>query len=323
MDAPARIDHDRLFKELLTVFFREFLELFAPDLHSQLDDSAVAFLDKEVFTDVAAGDRHVVDLLARVRLRGDPSMILILVENQDKPQPHFGRRMFHYFSRLDMKHGVPVYPIAVFSYVAPQRPEPGGYRVRLPGLDILRFRFRAVQLNRLSWRRFLKRENPVAAALMSRMRLAPRDRPRVKAECLRAIATLRLDPARVRLLAGFVDTYLRLDAHEAKIFKKRVAAVAPAERERLMEIVTSWEQEGIEKGLQQGLEQGRAEGIAEGALGVVVALLARRLGPLPESTMTHVRSLSLSSLQNLAEAVLDLETADDLERWLSEVPEPV
>src|SRR5262245_25514132 len=121
-DPPPRIDHDRLFKELLTTFFREFLLLFAPDLHAQLDESAVEFLDKEVFTDVASGDRHVVDLLARVRLRGQASVVLVLVENQDKPQADFARRIFHYFARLDMKHGVPVYPMAVLSYAAPQRP---------------------------------------------------------------------------------------------------------------------------------------------------------------------------------------------------------
>ena len=35
------------------------------------------------------------------------------------------------------------------------------------------------------------------------------ERPRVKLECLRLLATLRLNPARMRLISGFVDTYLR------------------------------------------------------------------------------------------------------------------
>ena len=111
---------------------------------------------------------------------------------------------------------------------------------------------------------------------------------------------------------------MRLDVHETKLFEKRVAAVAPAERERVMEIVTSW----MEKGLEQGRAQGLAEGLAEGALGVVLALLSRRLGPLPAATEARVRTLPFSSLQALAEAVLDLETAEDLECWLSEASEP-
>ena len=36
---------------------------------------------------------------------------------------------------------------------------------------------------------------------------------RVKLECLRLLATLRLDPARMQLISGFVDTYLRLSAN--------------------------------------------------------------------------------------------------------------
>jgi hypothetical protein len=42
--------------------------------------------------------------------------------------------------------------------------------------------------------------------------MAIEDRPRVKLECLRLLATLRLNPARMRLISGFVDTYLRLNA---------------------------------------------------------------------------------------------------------------
>lgn len=44
------------------------------------------------------------------------------VENQAKAQPDFGKRMFRYFARLYEKFALPVYPIALFSYDAPQRP---------------------------------------------------------------------------------------------------------------------------------------------------------------------------------------------------------
>ena len=49
---PAMKNHDRLFKELLTLFFSDFIELFLPDLASYLDKSSLVFLDKEIFTDV-------------------------------------------------------------------------------------------------------------------------------------------------------------------------------------------------------------------------------------------------------------------------------
>jgi len=53
---------------------------------------------------------------------------------------------------------------------------------------------------------------------MAKMRIETNDRPKVKAECLRLLATLRLDPARTRLISGFVDTYLRLNTQEEQVF---------------------------------------------------------------------------------------------------------
>jgi hypothetical protein len=60
----------------------------------------------------------------------------------------------------------------------------------------MEFHFRVIQLNRLDWRDFLRRENPVAAALMAKIKMQPGERKRVKYECLRLMATLRIDPAR-------------------------------------------------------------------------------------------------------------------------------
>ncbi len=64
------IDHDRLFKELISTFFIEFIELFFPQLMDYLDRDSITFLDKEVFTDVTEGERHESDLVAQVKFRG-------------------------------------------------------------------------------------------------------------------------------------------------------------------------------------------------------------------------------------------------------------
>lgn len=116
------IDHDRLFKELLSTFFLEFLDLFFPDVTTYLEPESLTFLDKEVFTDVTAGEQYEADLVAKVRFGSQESFFLIHVENQAKAQTDFGKRMFRYFARLYEKFALPVYPIALFSYDAPQRP---------------------------------------------------------------------------------------------------------------------------------------------------------------------------------------------------------
>ena len=63
------MDHDRLFKELLTTFFREFVDLFLPDVSLYMERDGLEFLNKEVFTDVLSAERHEVDLLVKARFR--------------------------------------------------------------------------------------------------------------------------------------------------------------------------------------------------------------------------------------------------------------
>ncbi len=241
------IDHDRLFKELLSTFFLEFLDLFFPDVTTYIEPESLTFLDKEVFTDVTAGEQYEADLIAKVRFCSQESFFLIHVENQAKAQTDFSKRMFRYFARLYEKFALPVYPIALFSYDAPQRPEPNYHQVSFPDFEVLKFNFRVIQLNRLNWRDFLNQPNPVASALMAKMNIASEERPRVKLECLRLLATLRLDPARMKLISGFIDTYLRLNASEERLFQAQISTIESSQQEVVMEIITSWMERELSK----------------------------------------------------------------------------
>ncbi|BAC89292.1 gsr1351 [Gloeobacter violaceus PCC 7421] len=51
------------------------------------------------------------------------------------------------------------------------------HRVEFPGFTVLEFHYRVLQLNRLNWRDYMRQENPVASALMAKMRIAPGERP--------------------------------------------------------------------------------------------------------------------------------------------------
>src|SRR5437016_5313560 len=139
------MDHDRLFKELLTAFFADFLDLFLPEMATYLDRTAMEFLDKEVFTDVTAGARHEADLVAKARFRGQESFFLVHLEHQAQPQAEFGQRMFGYFAALHSRHHLPVYPIALFSHASLQ-PEPDEYEVNYTDLYMHRFCYRIIHI---------------------------------------------------------------------------------------------------------------------------------------------------------------------------------
>ena len=216
--------------------------------------------------------------------------------------------MFGYFARLHEKYDLPVYPIAVFSYDTPRRPEPSTYRVDFPDLPVLSFRFRVVQLNQLAWRDFLDRTNPIAAALMAKMHIEPGERARVKLACLRMLAELQLDPARRELISGFVDAYLCLTMEQEQELESELQQIEPREREGVMEIVTSWMEEGLAQGLEQGEENGERK--------VVLRQLRKRLGGLDRDTEQRIEALSPDGLEQLEEALLDFSGRDDLETWL-------
>jgi hypothetical protein len=280
---PVSIDHDRNFKELISTFFMEFLELFLPALASTIDPNSITFLQQEYFADLIEGEEKIIDLLASVKQSGQDAAFLIHIEAQADSQTNFGRRLFFYFALLHQKHLQPIYPIVIFSFDQPKRAEPDTYTVEFPNRKILEFSFESIQLNRLNWRDYLNRPNPIAAALMAKMRIAKQDRPKVKAECLRLLVTLRLDPAKTQLISRFVDTYLRLNSNEEQSFQAEVDRMEIRQKEEIMEITTSWEEKGIEKGMAKGMTQERQK-IAQRLLqqGIPIAIITQATDLTPE-----------------------------------------
>lgn len=299
------MDHDRIFKELLTVFFVEFVQLFLPDVAAYLDPTSIEFLDKEVFSDVTAGEKKEVDLLVKARFQEGEAFFLIHVENQSKRQSDFPKRMFTYFARLHEKYNLPIYPVVLFSHNASRSIEPHQYQVAFPGKTVLQFDYASIQLNRLSWRDYISTPNPVASALMAKMKIAPKDRPKVRSECLRLLATLKLDPARSQLIGGFITTYLKLSAVEMRQYEQEFAQLSPEEQETTMEMINSWVKKGWEEGRQEGKED------------IVVRQLNHRFGSLSSEITKQLNQLSSEQLNELSIDLFGFTSSADLEAWLS------
>jgi hypothetical protein len=309
----AKINHDQLFKELLTTFFIEFLELFFAPVLEYLDTDSIQFVDKELFTDLVRGEKKILDIVALAKFQqyakryplGQDYSFLVHIENQVSNAPEFNQRIFRYFCSLFLKYDRPIYPIVVFSYDVPKRLDRSNFVIDFPDGQVLNFDYKIVQLNRLDWRDFLQQKNPIAAALMAKMKIDKSDRPTVKAQCLRLLVTLKLDPARMKLISGFIDTYLNLERDEETLFQSQLSKMELQEQEQIMQITTSWEQKGIIKGR------------IEEKLAIALRLLNRKLGNLPEESITQIESLKPNQLDTLTEDLLDFETFDDLNRWLS------
>lgn len=299
---PGNTNHDQNFKELISTFFLEFLELFVPELAEAVDPDSIRFLPQEYFADLVGGDEKIVDLLVEVKLAGEDTTFLFHIEAQSYRDSQIARRMFYYLARLHQNYVKNIYPIVIFSFDYPYRAESNLFEIEFPHLKVLEFRFQAIQLNQLNWRDYLDRHNPVAAALMAKMKVAKRDRPQVKAECLRLLVTLKLDPAKTRLISKFVDTYLRLNAQEEQRFQAEIDRLGVTEKEAVMQLTTSWEEKGIEKERRS----------------LISLLLNQKFGQLPASLQDRIASLSLDQLTTLATSLLTFNSLDDLTTWLEQ-----
>ncbi|MFN6528780.1 Rpn family recombination-promoting nuclease/putative transposase [Nostoc sp. ChiSLP03a] len=79
------------------------------------------------------------------------------------------------------------------------------------------------------------------------------------------------------------------------------------------EILAEGEQRGEQRGREQGREEGRK---TEGQL-LILRLLSRRVGELPQEVLNRIETLSLEQLENLGEALLDFQAIADLEAWFN------
>jgi len=135
------MDHDRLFKKLLTTFFYEFLELFFPTLAALVDRSQEAeFLDKETYKD----STRRRDLVVRLRLLHGEAFFIVQVEQEAQTTTDFPSRFFTYFTTLWDRYQLPIYPIAVFSFPG-LKPQPQSFSLEFHDLPVLHFRYRTVR----------------------------------------------------------------------------------------------------------------------------------------------------------------------------------
>jgi len=285
-------DHDRLFKELLQTFFVEFMQLFFPAACQFIDFKHLKFLQQEIYTDIVAGEKHVVDILVETRLKEEPGLILVHVEPQAYVQKDFNARMFIYFSRLYEKYRLRTLPVAVFSHDR-VGDEPDSFELGFSFLKVLNFRFYKLELKKLNWREYIQSDNPVAAALLSKMGFKPEEKVKVKVEFMRMLARLKLDPARTELLGGFFENYLKLSREEEAEFQLEIAKMERKEARAIMQITTSWHEKGRAEGKMEGIKEGKIEGKIE------TAKAALRKG-LPVDLVVEITGLT-------QEAVLELK----------------
>ncbi|RKQ12320.1 transposase [Oceanobacillus bengalensis] len=244
-------DHDHLSKALIKTFLHEFTEAFFPQINQQLDFSTVKFLEQEVYTDLLVGKKRIIDILAEVKLKENDQLTLLHIEPQSTYQREFHERMFTYYSHLYLKHRIPIIPIAVFTYNN-KADVPKSFTMEAPD-KVSEFNYLQLHLIKLNWRAFIESDNPAAAALLSKMGYRDDERVQVKLEFLKMVSRIKLNEAKVELVIGFFESYLKLNEKEEKQLREEIANLPKDEAEGVLRLPNSF----YERGRKEGREEER------------------------------------------------------------------
>lgn len=343
-DKPTYIDHDQLFKQLISTFFEEFIALFFPEMHQQLDFSSIKPLADEVFTDLIHGERRQADMVMEVSLKGQDTLLIIHVESQSYTQEKFRERMYQYFSLLYTKYRKPILPIALFTYDT-IRDEPDIFEIKFPFHHVLTFRFLKVELKKQNWRTFLTSDNPIAAALLSKMGYKQTERIQVKKEFLRMLARMELNPAKMKLVFGFFESYMKLNKMEEETLMESLRESKDESLEEFVEkLPNSWRDKGLREGREVGIKEGRKEGRKEGIkvgkeegrkegrevgkiegkmegktevlADVAIRLITKFVAPIPENMKELVQQQEISTLESIIDNIDGFKNIEEIKKYL-------
>lgn len=299
-------DHDQYFKQLLQTCFGDLVRIVEPEMAPRLQLDHPTFLESETFTDTSEGEHRRLDLVASVdSFRGDPELVLVHVEVEAQARRSMGRRLFEYAMQLWLRHRRPIVPIVV--YLRGGKPDVTQETVRLKTFErtFMAFHYVAFGLSRSRAAEYLDRPEPLAWALAALMRHRELTAAEHRLACLWPVARAGLDDARKFLLTNFIETYVQLDESEQEKYETLLRDDRNREVAIMAELtLTTNADRLVKKSFVEGREHGQRD--------LLLHLLARRFGTLPEATRRRVESLSSDELSRLAERVLDATSLDDL-----------
>ena len=321
-----RNDYDSPWKDILDVYFPEFMAFFFPDANHAIDwQKGFRFLDKELtkILKTAAQGKRFVDKLVQLTLKdGARGAILVHIEIQGDRSVDFAKRMFVYNYRLFDRYDCPVASLAVLADVHKDwRPDSFGYS--LLGCRHS-FRFPVIKLrdHGKDWRALEAQANPFAIITMAHLKAKEtttdlQARLQWKLYLIRHLYQRGYNKQKIRQLFRFIDWVLTLPEKMERKLKHTL------EKEEIVaSYVTSWERiavkdakkQGIAQGLEQGAERGLEQGVRKGAGQAFLIALGQKFGPPPEWVKEKVAE---ADQETIAAWIKKLFSADTVEHIFS------
>lgn len=268
-------EYDSPWKEALARFFSEFLQLFFPAIHEDIDWSRgyrVCHSELAKLTPKSEQGHREADLLLQItRIDAQRTWVLVHLEVQNQEDPNFTERMLVYHYRIYDRYRKPVCSLAVLGDTN-RNWRPCSHRAEVWGSG-LNFRFLTAKLEdrRAEIRRMERSTNPfgpIVAAHLHTRSTGPDShrRRRIKFRMIRQLIEGGFSGDEIYELLRLIDWLLTLSKRQAGLFREQIEEY---QEETGMTYVTTFEQMGIEKGIALGREEGLEAGIRASILGIL------------------------------------------------------
>jgi len=306
-------DHDQRFKAILREFFADFLNLFFAKWAERLDLSRVEWLEQELMPDPPDGERHIVDLIAKLPTLepvGGECLALVHVEIESPDRTTLLKpRLPRYYAYLRERHGLPVLPIVVYLKVGLEGIGEDTVVEKFWELEVNTFRYLYVGLPGLDAETYLRGDNWLGVALSALMKLPKHKAAEYGAEALRRLSEAAPLTEQQRFLLGdCVEAYLPVDPlavlqFHGTIERNSTQGVRAMNKTRYELALEAGIEQGIERGIERGIEQGVDRGRRLGLLEVLEAQLDTKFGPLPAEVIESLRILTDDDLLAFARKI--------------------
>jgi len=308
------LDTDSPWKEILEVYFPQFVYFFTPDVYQEIDwDKGYEFLDKEfqkIFPQSITGRRYVDKLVKVFRKDGTEAFVIIHIEVQGDRVVNFSKRMFVYNYRLIDSYDTKIFSLAVLTDNNPNW-RPNKFEQEIWGCKIsLEFPIVKLLDYKDKWEELEQNTNPFAVVVMAHLKTLETvndDQKRLewKLSLSKMLYEKGYSENDVRNLFKFIDWLLMLPKGLNKVFKEEIAK---HEEEKKIAYVTSIERLAKEEGIQEGIDKGELLEKQK----VLRKQLSRKFGLTEQESDIISNQQNPELLDNALDEILFAETKEEV-----------
>ncbi len=298
------MSHDQNFKNLILDYPRQALEFFAENEAKAIDAQARILPIRQEQLKDRLGDRfRELDIPLLIEWPdGRKEALLFVIEEETEPKRFSIHRLAHYCLDLaEFFDLTRVVPVVVFIR--------GGQfdrELHLGGESqtYLSFRYLFCHLAMLPYERYRNSDNIVARLNLPNMHYPVDKKLDAYAKATRGLLDLERDWNKQRKYIDFIDIYAGLDDNEVVQYERDYPAEA--------EMMSSFSERFIQQGVQQGMQQGLDQGTQQGEAGLLLRLMERKFGDLPESYRKKIQNADLEHLNSWSDRIFDAERVEDV-----------